>query len=877
MSCRHSQQDLVDWVLDLCLLLLAANSKEKMRRNLTAVMVKTAVGGFVIPKYSFSCGFNHVRKGLRQYSSSSIKCNSVTSKPSDKLKPVLPSGDFLALPEQVREALVNIPSKSPSEIVPVAMSTLHSIMINVDNKLLTSAFYGYISYHVSKKQKHFKSTAYLSNLYNQKGVITTQMVEHFVSALCSSTNREHIPIGKIWNYIMSKGRLNLMDDDVIITEGTTPEYSDEIFRDFMNCVLERHELDKDDVSLDAIIIKSDPKMAKKLGVTTRLSLTEKIQYIVLTMVKLGITLSWKHYRVLLLAYIKENRLDKMNIFCNHIFTRKVEPRSYYSPVSAIDGTNVIGFGPLQIKHTYKQSLTFIRSTLKIDFIRNLLDACAQHSRANIAYYLFLKTSSVLDLDSKTVNSLLNSMIESKDMAVLEVFKGLREKLPEKCNAATLTIMLKGYSLFIERTEDTEVKQKLYEDGISLISLLDVLNVEPDAVFIKSLLLFYNYCNSFVDIGRKELEKVEKLMSKFEIPMTIQLMVASTMALSRSVECFGIFDHYISTTQRVDVRMVNNVLTTCLNLNHIKKATTMLEYLTTKPNDPYLATYNEDTFVILYQIWKLSIISEKEDQIPIHKINEDMETCLSSNIIQPTDRLLSVIGSSLIRYMEINNVLGETMLKNLVNIIMRYYPRELISTNPRIISLFLKTVVGNNQVDTNLLEKTILLLESFDEKQLDTVHYTQLLRIVNMSSSLNRLKLMKIILQKMANAQQYPNLVTLRMMVEILFKEAPQHYSLISYILSAMHSRMSLDREGIEKNVKDKSLPTWLAEAGHILTELQRKDTEHADEEGKTLEKPSLSPSKERPTKYNKVLHDAKFEMNQPGSMDLFRNVLASRK
>src|SRR3989338_7358886 len=118
----------------------------------------------------------------------------------------------------------------------------------------------------------------------------------------------------------------------------------------------------------------------------------------------------------------------------------------------------------------------------------------------------------------------------------------------------------------------------------------------------------------------------------------------------------------------------------------------------------------------------------------------MENCFSEGSLEPSEDLLSSLGSVLIKFYEKKDIRGEALLKNTMSIIAKYYPNEMIVSKPKLVSLALSSVIGKGVVDVNLLEKTVAMLETYDESFFDTIHYTQLLRIVNLSNTPNRWRL-----------------------------------------------------------------------------------------------------------------------------------------
>ncbi|KAG2386745.1 hypothetical protein C9374_002489 [Naegleria lovaniensis] len=752
--------------------------------------------------------------------------------------------DFLLLPQDVQDCLLQIKKKpKDTKQVSTAVRAFHSLQKKYANErhLLTPSFYHYILYIVAKKHKHLPTSISLAKFYYELGVMSTLSLRYFLSCFCTNLNQEYLLLQNIWNFLLSGGKIqefslesnspNHLSTLISTSKQTTRHYrkSSDIksdipidklsFKMFLCCLLERYDLNFEDSSFDQLIIEGDKKLSEKLGYIETVPLHVKVQYVLLHMIKLNVEIDWKHYRVLLFAYIRENKLEALKRLIETLF----QSSETYNPLSVFNAEMVPGYSSMTFNVLPQETkpLKNIQRLLSV-----FLNECSKYKRPEMSKYLLTTLSQFLDSNTKSINTLLNNLIELGEIQALDVFEETKKRFPNHLNIATLAIVIKGYSFFVSRTKDPHIRITLFEKGKQIINVLSELKLKPDEPFLKSYFYFLHTCNPYVDISEGDIKAVTAVMNHWNIAMNDRILVSIMMALCRNSINLSYFTRYLKTAKSINTEIVNWALTTCYYLKRKADSVVLMKYYTTdKANSHYLAPYSAQTFNIYFNIWKSLVLSDQDTHdYPIQKIIDNMETCFEKRTIEPTADLLSSLGSVMIKFMQLNRMDGETMLKKLTTIISKYYPRELIACNPRFISLFLSTVVSGDNVDMNVLNKAIELLETYDEDFLDVVHYTQLLRIINLSPLTSRMKLMKPILDKMAQHKQYPNSITLRMIVEIILKEAPHMRTLIQYILLIMKTRAAMDIEGIDKKVRGVDSLAWIEQLSKLLNEYYEHDT-----------------------------------------------------
>ncbi|EFC46012.1 predicted protein [Naegleria gruberi] len=723
--------------------------------------------------------------------------------------------DFDSLPKPVQEYLMKISENPEQQRVSFAMRAMHSILKQYENNLsvLTPSFYNIIAFNVARKHKHLKSTIKLIELFEDLGVMSPLLHRYAIICMTDSSNIGQTPLGEVWKFLFKYD--------------FTPH--PESFRKFLIALID-HGME--DSSFDKIIFEMDPEASQKYG--NKLPVHVKIRFVLIHMVKYDISLTWKHYRPLVLALIRENQKDLITTFFETLYSNnRVYENSEYSPFEAISASSVPGFSHLNIEKDgkpYHQPLWPLRKTGKIQLISLFVKECSASKLSDVAQYIFKKTTKYVSVDTKSINAILNTMIESNDIHVFDLYNEFKRAYSPLINIATITIMLKGYTKFIGLTTDSSLQVLLYKQGSELQQQVQDLKIHTDKSYFKNVMWFYHACNSFIDVDMNNVENLLRFMRKCGIRADDDFTVYIMMALSNSPDGISFFKKYASKANPIDVNILNWALKTSLNTECFEDSVDILSYLGSE-RDSYVVCYNEETFKICFNIWKKLILVGKPDEFPIHKVLQDMEKCFANNTLEPTEDLLSFLGSVLLKFYESKNIVGEDLLKNTMTVITKYYPSELIVTKPKLVSLALSSVIGKGSVDINLLEKTVTMLETYDENFFDTIHYTQLLRIINKSNTPNRWKLMRIILQKMTNTKKHPNLVTLQTIVEIILKEMPHMYTLLLQILSIMKNRLIFDSEATEVHVRSKQqLSLWLEEVTDLISKVRDQETALAEKQ-----------------------------------------------
>lgn len=754
--------------------------------------------------------------------------------------------DFLLLPKDVQDCLLQIKKRNKdTQQVSSAVRAFHAILKRYAHQrhLLTHSFYHSILYIVAKKHKHLPSSVNLAKYYYDLGVMSTLCHRYFLACFCNNLHQEYLLLDSIWKFLLSGGKIQefslesstpnhvatLINTSKKTTKTLYNEKSSDIeseipidilsFKLFLCCMLERYDLKFEDSSFDQLIIASDTKLSEQLGYHDTVPLHVKVQYVLLHMIQLNLVIDWKHYRVLLFAYIRENQLEPLKQLIETLF----QPSETYNPLSAFDTKMVPGYSSMTFENVLPQEtkpLQNIQSLLSL-FLRE----CSKYKRSEMSKYLLTKLSQFLERNTKAINILLNNLIELGDVQAIDVFDEAKKRFPTHFNIVTLSIITKGYSMFVGRTKDPQLRIMLFEKGKQLINVLSELKLKPDEAFLKSYFYFLHTCSPYVDISDNDVKAVIAIMNEWNIAMNDRIVVSIMMALCRNSISLDYFRKHLKTAKTLNTEILNWALTTCFYLKRKADSIVLMKYYTTdKTSSRYLAPYSVQTFNIYFNIWRSLVLSDQETpDYPIQKIIDNMNICFEKGTIEPTVELLSNLGSVMVKFMQVNNVDRESMLKKLTTIISTYYPKELMASNPRFISLFLSTVISGGSVDMNVLNKTISLLESYDENFLDVVHYTQLLRIINLSPVDSRMKLMKIVLDKMAQHKQYPNSITLRMIAEIVLKEAPHMKTLLQYILLVMKTRAVMDIEGVDKNVRGADSLAWIEQLSKLLNDFYEQD------------------------------------------------------